>query len=78
MSASVGVNLSLVLTGDYISQTIRLKAYNDFSLFEFAVDVTAEDNGNQTILIVIIVLSVIVVIFFGFYIFTVVKKRKKD
>lgn len=80
IGASVSHNLTLSLGKGYKSQEINLKAYNDFSKFDFPIKITAknedDDSEESTIVIIIIVLCAIVFVFFLFYIFSIAKKKK--
>lgn len=81
IGASVSHNLTLSLGKGYKSQSIEMKAYNDFSKFDFPIKITAkndDDDGasESTIVIIIIVLCAIVFVFFLFYIFSIARKKK--
>lgn len=80
IGASIAHNLTLSLKKGYKSQTIAIKAYNDFSTYDFNATITAKDDDNDNqesvIVIIIIVLCAIVFVFFLFYIFSIAKKKQ--
>lgn len=77
--ASIAHNLTLSLTKGYKSQDIQIKAFNDFSAFNFNATVQArpdDDSSDSVIIIIIIVLCAIVFVFFLFYIFSIARKKQ--
>jgi phosphotransferase system glucose/maltose/N-acetylglucosamine-specific IIC component len=80
IGASIAHNLTLSLTKGYKTQDISIKAFNDFSSFNFTASVTAkpdDDSSESTIIIIIIILCAIVFVFFLFYIFSIARKKKQ-